>query len=159
MGLAGNMKLSTFITALACTGVIGGVLAYVFWPDPEPAPEPTPHVATTHTEVPQPEVVPILPDPVPAGSDLDAELLSWAGRDLGGASKKKDVSSGKPYKINVYQDDTFSTANRAKVDLDRDDKWDIKITYGDVISRKVSSADDEDYDVEEVWNGEAWVSP
>ncbi len=55
MGLAGNMKLSTFITALACTGVIGGVLAYVFWPDPEPAPEPTPHVATTHTEVPQPE--------------------------------------------------------------------------------------------------------
>jgi hypothetical protein len=49
--------------------------------------------------------------------------------------------------------------NRAKIDLDRDDKWDEKWTFdGTNISRKVSPNDDEDYSQEYDWNGSEWVA-
>ena len=151
MGLAGNMKLSTFVTAGVCVTVLGVTAAVFFWPDRPPAPEPEP--VTIH----DPVLVPDEPVAV-AGSEMDQEILAYVGKDLG-TVKLKDVTQGKPYKINVYQDDGHSTANRAKVDLDRDDKWDIKVTFDDTISRKVSSGDDENYDLEQVWSGEDWVSP
>jgi multidrug efflux pump subunit AcrA (membrane-fusion protein) len=94
----------------------------------------------------------------PSEREVDRAVMKWAGRDLGG-SKKKDVTKGKPYKVNLYQDDGHTAMNRAKVDLDRDDKWDEKWTFdGDDISRQVAPADDEDYSEAYVWSGDSWAA-
>ena len=98
------------------------------------------------------------PEPAPAAglSAVETAAMAYQGKDIG-SSKLKDVTKGKPYKINVYQDDGNATANRLKIDLDRDDKWDEKWTFdGDGVSRKVASQDDEAYDVEQVWTGTGW---
>ncbi len=158
MGLAGNMKLSTFVAAGACATVLGGTGLFLVWPDKPPAedppahsPEPTTAVAPTAS----PQTTAASVDEGPAPDALTQELLSWNGKDLG-SLKKKDVSSGQLYKINVYQDEGHATANRAKVDLDRDDKWDLKIDYGETITRQVSTQDDEVYDLETFWTGKEW---
>lgn len=94
---------------------------------------------------------------VAADRAVDVDVLSWRGKNLG-SDKLKDVTSGKPYKINVYQDAGSATANRAKIDLDRDDKWDEKITFdGAKVTREVAPADDEVY--AETWSllGSKWV--
>lgn len=87
-------------------------------------------------------------------------ILTWAGQDLR-SEKRKDVSRGKPWKINVYQDAGHSSVNRAKVDLDRDGPdsiWDEKWTFSDGgITRKRSSRDDGTYDIEEVFDGTSFV--
>lgn len=91
--------------------------------------------------------------------DVDKLLmLDWAGRSIS-SPKLKDITKGRPYKVNVYQDAGKSAVNRAKVDLDRDDKWDEKWTFeeGGGITRKVAPSDDEDYSTVEVWNGERWM--
>ena len=71
--------------------------------------------------------------------------------------KVKDATKGKPYKINLYSDDG-ARFNRAKTDLNRNDKWDESWTFGadGSIERKVAPADDERYT--EVWvlSGGAW---
>ena len=88
-------------------------------------------------------------------------LRDWAGKDLG-TKKKKDVSAGKPWKINLYQDAGHRTVSRAKVDLDRDtpdSKWDEKWTFADgVITRKRSTRDDDTYDIEETFDGSNFVA-
>lgn len=87
----------------------------------------------------------------------DAVLMGWQGKDLG-TPKIKDASKGTSWKINLYQDEGNTSINRAKVDIDRDDKWDEKWTFkADGLSRKLSSADDETYDQTWGWSGEAWV--
>lgn len=87
----------------------------------------------------------------------DEMMMSFRGKALGD-SKRKDASPGKPFKINLYQDDGHSQVNRAKLDLDRDDKWDEKWTFdGDRVSRKVAPADDENYTESYVWDGAGWV--
>ncbi|HMV68423.1 MAG TPA: hypothetical protein PKA64_16360 [Myxococcota bacterium] len=94
--------------------------------------------------------------PPAVGRPVDADVLVWRGRDLG-TDKRKDVTSGKPYKVNVYQDAGNATANRAKVDLDRDDKWDEKITFeADRVVREVAPADDEQYTETYTWDGSGW---
>ena len=92
-----------------------------------------------------------LPDMDP----VDVALLKWQGKDLG-TQKIKDATKGQPFKINVYQDDGNPTANRAKIDLDRDDKWDIKVTFEEPATRQVSPDDDENYSVTQAWSGKAW---
>lgn len=79
-------------------------------------------------------------------------LLDWTGRSISDR-KQKDVTKGKPYKVNVYQDVGHDRVNRAKVDLDRDDKWDEKWTFeaDGGVTRKVAPADDESYTVQERW--------
>ena len=48
--------------------------------------------------------------------------------------------------VNVYQDAGNSTANRVKIDLDRDDKWDEKIDFKpEGVIRQVAPNDDEKY--------------
>ncbi len=89
-------------------------------------------------------------------------LLDWAGTDLR-SPKRKDVSEGKPYKINVYQDAGQRTVNRAKVDLDRDGPeatWDEKWTFGPdgAITRQRSTKDDGTYDVQETFDGTNFVA-
>ncbi len=86
-----------------------------------------------------------------------AVVLSYQGRDLGSA-KLKDVSEGQRFKVNVYQDEGNSTANRAKVDVDRDDKWDQKWTFdGATVSVKIAPADDEDYSQQGHWSDQGLV--
>lgn len=155
MALAGNMKLSTFITIAACVGVLGVTGTVLLWPEPKPDPPPPPETSATLTP-PTGGASPPVESTPPVG-EVDQDILRWAGQDLG-EPKKKDVTSGKPYKINVYQDEGSATAHRAKVDLDRDDAWDIKITYGDPITQQRSTNDDEVYDVEVFWDGTAWVA-
>jgi hypothetical protein len=87
---------------------------------------------------------------------LHHTIEHYLGKPLG-TSKRKDVSAGQSYKINVYQDEGFSLANRAKVDLDRDDKWDEKWTWDEgTLSRQLAPADDENYTVTEQWSGDSW---
>jgi hypothetical protein len=155
MGLfAGNMKLSTFLTAGACASVLGVGASVLFWP--ESVDEPEDEIVAEVNEIIHETPPPVPADNGPAMSGLDRTVLSYNGKDLG-SEKLKDASPSLPYKINVYQDAGESTANRLKIDLDRDDAWDIKVSFGPSITRKVSSHDDEVYDVEEQWDGAAWV--
>lgn len=75
---------------------------------------------------------------------VDADMLALV---KGPAQEKvKDAIKGKSYKINLYSDDG-RRFNRAKVDLNRNDKWDESWTFGadGSIERKLAPADDEQY--------------
>jgi hypothetical protein len=112
------------------------------------APLPPPTEPTTPTRPgPAPQSV---PPPAATGLppgmrdiDLDVERLRTS---LGVTAKVKDATKGKPYKISLYSDDG-TRFNRAKVDLDRDDKWDEKWTFlpDGFTERQVATADDENY--------------
>ena len=92
--------------------------------------------------------------------DMDRAVLELAKVSIGG-DKKKDALPGRPYKVNLYQDRGSATPNRAKVDLNRNDKWDEKWTFepGGKVTRQVAPADDERYTEEWRRDGERWVNP
>ena len=70
--------------------------------------------------------------------------------------KVKDATKGQPFKVNLYSDDNASWS-RAKVDLDRDDKWDESWTFkGGTTEKKVAPQDDEAYGAPVVLRGETW---
>ena len=98
---------------------------------------------------------PALAPDLPSMDPVDVALLKWVGKDLG-TTKIKDTTKGQPFKINVYQDAGNPTANRAKIDLDRDDKWDIKVTFEEPPSRQVAPNDDENYSQTQTWSGQGW---
>lgn len=173
--LAGDMKLKTFLTIGGCGlltvgalagGVVvlagGGLLATreVAPSTPVIVALPTPVASPTPVARPAPMA---LPDPASAptaaavtGREVDVVALGYEGKNIG-TDKLKDVTTGRAFKVNVYQDAGESTVNRLKIDLDRDDKWDEKITFKpDEISRDVAPADDEKYTEHYVWNG-TWV--
>jgi len=104
-------------------------------------------------------VTPSAPVTLSAGADglrpVDDDMLALV---KGPAQEKvKDATKGKPYKINLYSDDG-ARFNRAKTDLNRNDKWDESWTFGadGSIERQVAPADDEKYT--EVWtlSGSTW---
>lgn len=80
---------------------------------------------------------------------LYSEIRSRPPAAKGGAPKVKDVFPDRPYKINLYEED--GRLARAKIDLNRNGKWDEKWTFapgrgdlGDpVVKRQVSPADDD----------------
>jgi len=171
--LAGDLKLKTFLVAGGASVLLtlGGLAAFIVMRRPEPPPivatitpataSATPATATPATARPARIAPASQPTPSAAG-DLsrpqDTDVMRFVGQDLG-SKKRKDVTSGKAYKVNVYQDDGKTSANRAKVDLDRDDKWDEKWTFDDdgSITRKVAPRDDEDYTEVWQWTGDAWT--
>ncbi len=75
---------------------------------------------------------------------VDELMLSLLSRPV--QAKIKDASKGRPFKINLYSDGG-GRFERAKVDLDRDDRWDEKWTFAadGAVSRQVAPADDENY--------------
>jgi len=77
--------------------------------------------------------------------EVDRFMLGLLDRPV--TAKIKDASKGRRFKINLYSDDG-QRFNRAKADLDRDDKWDEKWDFktDGSITRKVSSADNDSYD-------------
>lgn len=165
--LAGRMKLNHFLIVLvlvlaggtavvALTCDFSGDERTVAAPEPGPPKPAPPRVSPNQTPDPSPA-----PAPVPAGGPserpVDVAVMQWRGKNLG-AAKKKDVTKGKPFKVNVYQDAGKSEVNRVKLDLDRDDKFDEKWTFdGDSITRQVAPNDDESYTETYVWSGDAWV--
>jgi hypothetical protein len=170
--LAGRMKLSNFLAIVGVGGVVAALLGVLWWSkrpaEPEaPATRAVPY-AGTKAPAPNPPPWPALPPksgaaaagaPTPGGRPVDADVMMWLGKALG-QDKRKDVTKGKPYKVNVYQGPDSKIANRAKVDLDRDDKWDEKFTLKDgTITRQVASNDDEQYDRDFVWRDGAWATP
>lgn len=86
--------------------------------------------------------------PAAGARAVDADMLALVKLPV--QEKIKDATKGKAYKINLYSDDG-QRFNRAKVDLDRDDKWDESWTFkaDGSTERQVAPADDEKYT--EVW--------
>ena len=131
-----------------CAGVVGAYL--VFMPASKPAP-PEPFISVAEESPvgaapsPQPSVTPTATPTGPGMRPEDVTALEYRGRDIG-SDKLKDVSKGRSFKVNVYQDAGHTTANRVKIDLDRDDKWDEKIDFKpEGVIRQVAPNDDENY--------------
>lgn len=173
MPLAGRMKLNTFLLIAGGVGgaaLVGGAWALSGGDDaPPPAIEVTearraepvvttpPPVATTTPSAAPAVTAPTVTAPATA-REVDAVALSYVGKDIG-TDKLKDVTKGKPYKVNVYQDAGKPTVNRVKLDLDRDDKWDEKLTFADgTVTREVAPNDDEAYSQRYRWDGKDWIA-
>lgn len=113
----------------------------------------TPPTTTTSTPTPTATTTSA---PASGLRDVDNDMLALV---KGPAQEKvKDATKGKSYKINLYSDDG-QRFNRAKVDLNRNDKWDESWTFkaDGTIERQVATADDEKYN--EVWllsGGTTW---
>jgi hypothetical protein len=151
-------------SVIACTGagalaVSFGVVELGSWLGEEPAAlaapvVPVPIAAPPAAAPPAPEL-PAVPSTARAVDDV---VLSYLGKKALAGDKLKDVTAGRPYKVNLYQDAGQAKANRAKVDLDRDEKWDEKFTFkGGEVERQVAPADDEAYTETYRWAGSDWV--
>jgi hypothetical protein len=119
-------------------------------PDAPPAP-------TTTTTPTTPTTTKMTAAAGPGGlRPVDEELLRLA-RTLPVTDKVKDATKGRPYKVNLYSDDG-ARFGRAKIDLDRDDKWDESWTLGadGSVERKVAPNDDENYSETWALAGQAW---
>lgn len=159
--LAGRIRLKTFMIGVGVLLGVGGGLASVLFATTlssgTPRIEMTPHPVQRLDAVTTPVLQGASPTPRPSGFDQD--VLAWAGRTVPDG-KGKDVTSGRPHKVNVYQDEGHPTVNRAKVDLDRDEKWDEKWTFApDGITREIAPADDEVYTRTLRWSGQEWIDP
>jgi hypothetical protein len=100
------------------------------------------------TPSPPPEIVPLRP--------VDTEVFALAKK--GSPVDIPDASPGKPYKIGLFHERGGKSLSRAKIDLDRDGKWD-EIWWVDLplAKREVSPNDDERYtDVYRLRNGK-WL--
>jgi hypothetical protein len=158
--LAGRMKLKYFLALVSAFGLAGVFLLAKACKSQEPPPKPT-EVVKPLPQVPPPE--PRTPEqPRPASNEMparayDAEVIAWSKKSISG-DKQKDVSKGKSYKINVYKEPGHATVNRAKVDINRNDKWDEKYTFEEsTITLEVAPADDEQYTKTYHWTGSAWL--
>jgi hypothetical protein len=88
---------------------------------------------------------------------MDREILDRVAQGISG-EKEKDVTAGKPYKVSLFKDAGQARVNRAKIDLDRDEKWDEKWTFeGEEVKRQVAPDDDEVYKLELRLRAGAWV--
>jgi hypothetical protein len=134
-------------------------------PPPSPSPPPAPAIdAAGPLPVPTGDLTPP-PKHTTAESgtdDLgkrayDDEVIAWHLKTIAG-DHLKDVSKGKPYKIDLHKDAGSTTVNRAKVDLNRNGKWDEKYSFkGDKITLERAPADDEKYTETYHWTGTGWL--
>lgn len=90
---------------------------------------------------------------------MDREVLARIAGPVPGG-KIKDLFPGRPYKVSIYKDAGHAKANRVKIDLDRNGKWDEKWTLEDdgKIKRKVAPRDDENYTLEFRLRGDTWAA-
>jgi hypothetical protein len=166
------MKFKTF-RAIAVSGLVafgGGavVLAYMACDrggEGENAkPEPRLTAGATRApskggDAPAAPAAPAAPGDPLAFRPMDAKILDRVAAGIQG-DKVKDAFPGETYKVNLYKDPDGK--RRAKVDLDRDEKWDEKWDFEaesgqEVVKRHVATGDDERYDVELRLRGGAWV--
>ncbi len=148
------MKFKTFLALVAAGGLMASalVIGSCIW------------LAKTRRSPDSAVSSPAAP-PAPAVPGDDGALRP-ADRDLLEALRRpattdriKDAFPGRPYKISLYCDTPGQGWNRAKIDLNRNNKWDEKITIvnGEPTKRSVASRDDESYDLEYRWRGGKWV--
>lgn len=131
------------------------------------SPRPLPAQATSAAQAPVP-AAPAAPTSkkveAPTGGEalrpLDDEVLRLAGQRMT-TDKVKDAVPGRPYKINLYVEG--GRVVRAKVDLNRNEKWDEKWSFEieggtPVVKRQVSPTDDDStYPLKYRLAGKAWV--
>jgi hypothetical protein len=172
MTLAGNMKLKNFV-AIIVVVVLGGVTGLYFacrggTADKKPETKPEPKSDVKPEPKPEPAKAPDPPKPAPppaepvkskadlAARPYDADVLAWRTKSIKG-DKLKDAAKGQPYKLDVFEDAGEKTVNRAKLDLNRNGKWDEKYTFkGDEIVMERAPADDEKYTDTFKWTGTGW---
>ncbi|MCH9689000.1 MAG: hypothetical protein K0V04_46635 [Deltaproteobacteria bacterium] len=158
------MKYTTFRSLIIVAGL--GLTGLGFWQcsrcaahrdadDQRSATQPSPRSVAA---VPEPPVAPPpagASDPLAAGTPVDVAMASARARPV--QSKIKDASKGMAFKINIYSDDG-SRWNRAKIDLDRDDHWDEKWTFGSdgSIEKKVAPNDDDSYSLKFAFGTDGW---
>ena len=163
--LAGKMKLRNFLVLVVIAG--GGAIAASYVAcnkSSEPVKAKEPDKIAMPAPPPPPDAVAPVAAPVaaPAKMDLmprpyDPEVLAWRTKTVA-SGKGKDVSKGRPFKINVYQDSGSTTVDRVKVDANRNNKFDDKFTFKpNEIVLEHSPADDESYTEKYVWNGAGWT--
>ena len=150
MPLAGKVKLKHFLLTL---GIGCGVPVAMSWlgcmscifSD-------SPSTPIRETNIDNQDMVKQPEQQAVAQENYKTVVASYAQKSIT-EKKQKDVLSNASYKINIYQDEGYTKVNRAKVDIDRDDKWDEKWTFKDdgSITRDISSKDDEQYDVTSSW--------
>ena len=132
-----------------------------------PAAQPVPTAQPAQPAAPQaapPPALPARPAPGPGQEALrpmDEDILALLAKPMGG-DKIKDAFSSRSYKVNIYKDAGFASANRLKIDLDRDEKDDEKWTIegqGAAMSvkRQLSPGDDGNYPVEYMLVGGGWT--
>jgi hypothetical protein len=179
------VKYTTFrnLIVLGGIGAVVGTGAMCLRRSPEPAssaPAASTSAASTSPEAPRPlpaQATSAAPAPVaaaaPAKADapappaagealrpLDEEVLRLAGQRMT-TDKVKDAVPGRPYKINLYVEG--GRVVRAKVDLNRNEKWDEKWSFETeggtpVVKRQVSPTDDDStYPLKYRLAGKAWV--
>jgi len=137
------MKYKTFRSIVITSGliaVVGG--GYVLCSPSNQSKPRTVEPVAIPTAVEPVMVPPAAVQPAETTKDYRAYLLSELGKPAHG-DKIKDAIPG-PVKVNVYA--KGGVWDRAKVDLDRDDKWDEKwwVAKGKVM-REVSPDDNENY--------------
>jgi hypothetical protein len=163
--LAGSMKLKNFVLLVVLVGAGAVTVSYMACskhdsaPKPAPGPPAPPMPPPTPTPTPTPPPTP----PAPAAtSDLaarpyDAEVIAWRTKTAP-KGKLKDADPGAAWKLDLYEDTGKPTINRAKVDANRNGKWDDKYTFdGDKITLQHAPADDEHYTETYHWNGTGWT--
>ncbi len=174
--MAGRMRLRMFLVlAFASAGLAGFGLYQACGKDRDGGDPVATAPARDTTDVRPAPVIPSAPTPTPGGSapvanpigesgaDLparayDREVIAWRDQKISG-DKLKDASKGRSWKVNVYQDVGMRKVNRAKVDLDRDDKWDEKFTFEDrKVTLQRAPADDEQYTETYHWTGDGWAT-
>ena len=163
MPLAGSIKLRSFLAIIVGIGCASAFLLFKACKSSEPPPKPGDVIVKPKPEpTPTPTPTPPEPTPTPSGQEMaarawDADVIAWSKKTISG-DKQKDVSKNKPYKINVYREAGHATVNRAKVDVNRNDKWDEKYTFdGNTITLEIAPADDENYTKTYHWTGSAWL--
>ena len=166
------MKFKTFRGLVLAGGGVVVVTGIVFAArscSDEPAPvvaakRPAPPALASPTPrtLPPSEPPPVSPVAAPgAVSAFERQVLERARLALG-SDKVKDAFATSPIKVNLYQDAGQALPNRAKLDLDRDDKWDEKWTFDHgsgalSVTREIAPADDESYAVSLTLAGERWI--
>jgi hypothetical protein len=167
MTLAGSMKLRNFllmVVLVAAGAVTASYLACSSKHDEPKAKPTTPPVTDIKPAVPPPTPMPPVDAATPpvAAPDLaarpyDADVLAWRTKTAP-KGKIKDAAPRAAYKLDLYQDAGKSTIDRAKLDANRNGKWDDKYTFdGDAITLEHAPADDEKYTETYHWNGSGWT--
>lgn len=151
------MRYRTFRGVVVAGALLsaGGAVAWcVSRPEAPPAArrtiaDPPPPEITTAPATPASPTLPSAALPAALSSDPAASFLAERLGKPAGSDKIKDALGSRGPKVNVYNEK--GTWARAKVDRDRDEKWDEKWWLdGRQLWRAVSSGDDEKYDSKEM---------
>lgn len=155
MAQAGDSPFNRFMALLVSGTVLATLAAFSVWPAASALPDP----ALASVFGGQASVAPkARPVSWPVAID---EVLLAASQSPAKNGRVRDQDPTAPYKINIYQDADRATANRAKVDLDRDGRWDIKVEFPErgVVQLKHAPNDDDVHNQRYRFTTDGWDAP